>query len=205
MFSRIIFVTTALLIGGLYAVRSDRVGGMNRFADRLAVILDEPMINGWTKEKERCIRLHQATLLLHEAEEQRFDVTELIELSLGKFELAEGYSIAAQHSLKRNLAEAQDMGLFTDENRERILSGQTPLVAYGIFTGDRAEFRPVLDRHAAPGLDDNFLNMRYTVESQSDNKSRRPGTEAVNLAHSLFCASLIDSYTFSRLIRRSRS
>lgn len=203
---RTFFIFIALLITGLYAVRFDRIGGVDRYAQRLSTMLDKRLINGYVNSNERARRLNHITVILHEAESKSLDLELIIGEALEKNEISPEYLAAASHCLVSNLREAEDLGLLTDENKELIATGDQPIVTRGGFLGDTAGFRPLLDYRAARSLSNNFLNMRYAATSKIlSNSTKNVDREALDLAHSFFCSSLIDPNTFSSIIRRARS
>ncbi|MCP5524618.1 MAG: hypothetical protein H7A46_24075 [Verrucomicrobiales bacterium] len=96
-------------------------------------------------------------------------------------------------SLARNVAIADELGLYTRENRERLRHGGAAIVTQGPHAGQQAEVDHVVPVSLAPEIGNELANLELLPEELNRQKSDRVGPRELDHALALHRAGLLST------------
>ena len=106
-----------------------------------------------------------------------------------------------EESLVRNVRIADDLGLYTRENRERLRRGGAAIVSTGPHTGQQAEVDHIVPVSLAPEIGNELANLELLPERLNQQKSDRVGERELGHAEALHRAGLLSNESLARVRR----
>jgi hypothetical protein len=102
-------------------------------------------------------------------------------------------------SLVRNMEIADELGLYTRENRERLRHGGAAIVTIGPESGQQAEVDHVVPVSLAPEIGNELANLELLPERLNQRKSDRVGPRELERAVALHQAGLLSEESLERV------
>lgn len=102
-------------------------------------------------------------------------------------------------ALARNVHIADQLGLLTPENRDRLRRGRAAHVTRGPYAGQEAEVDHVVPVSLAPELGNQLANLELLPERLNQRKSDRVGQRQLDFARRFRAAGLMSEESFRRV------
>lgn len=102
-------------------------------------------------------------------------------------------------ALLENLKRAQELGLLTPENRERLRRGLAAVVTRGPYAGEPVEIDHVVPVSLAPELGNELANLEMLPQTINRRKSARVGERQLAHARKLSDAGLLSRESLARV------
>ncbi len=109
-----------------------------------------------------------------------------------------------RQSLLRNLKIADELGLFTPENKERMRNGRAPLVMRGPYAKSKVEVDHIVPYSLAKEAGNELANLEIMPQPLNRRRSNRVGERQVSHAERLFSAGLLSKDSLDRVRARAR-
>jgi hypothetical protein len=112
---------------------------------------------------------------------------------------AEPRASLVRASLVRNLKIADELGLLTAENRERLRHGRAAVVTRGPYTGSSVEIDHIVPISLAPEIGNELANLEMLPQPLNRGKSNRVGARQLAHAQTLADAGLLGAESLRRV------
>lgn len=107
-------------------------------------------------------------------------------------------------SLLNNLKIADELGLMTDENRDRLRHGNAAIVTQGPYQGETVEIDHIVPYSLAPEVGNELANLELLPNTLNRRKSNRIGSRQLAHAEKLRAAGLLGRDSYNRVLAESR-
>ena len=190
-----------ITLGSLFALKFQRESRLAEYSQRLEELIDESTFDAGTLWKERQQRYFDALLLLSEARAAQLDLDKLLEQAVGNLDVPTVYRPVLAMTLLNNLEIADEFQLLTAANRERIASGQHPLIGAGGYSGEYAVFDNTVPNSYSPELEMRYANLLLKPESVWRRFPDKIGDEALQIMSACRSASLMTETSYARALK----
>lgn len=108
-----------------------------------------------------------------------------------------------KNQLVRNLKIAEELGLLTADNRDRLKRGNAAIVTRGPYSGETVEIDHIVPFSLAPEVSNELANLEMLPKSLNRQKSNRVGERQLAHAEILFEAGLLRKESLEQVRRQT--
>ena len=108
-----------------------------------------------------------------------------------------------KNQLARNLKIADELGLLTTDNRDRLKRGSAAIVARGPYSGETVEIDHIVPSSLAPEVGNELANLEMLPKSLNRQKSNRVNERQLAHAEKLFEAGLLRKESLDQVRRQA--
>ena len=108
-----------------------------------------------------------------------------------------------KNQLARNLKVADELGLLTADNRDRLKRGNAAIVARGPYSGETVEIDHIVPFSLAPEVGNELANLEMLPKSLNRQKSNRVNERQLAHAEKLFEAGLLRKESLDQVRRQA--
>ncbi len=105
--------------------------------------------------------------------------------------------------LARNLQIADELGLFTAENRDRLKRGNAAIITRGPYAGETVEIDHIVPISLAPEVGNELANLEMLPKTLNRKKSNQVGERQLSYAEKLGAAGLLSKESLEQVRRRA--
>jgi hypothetical protein len=106
--------------------------------------------------------------------------------------------------LARNMKIADELGLFTSENLDRLRRGHAAIITRGPYTGETVEIDHIVPFSLAPECGNELANLEMLPKTLNRKKSNHVGDRQISHAEKLFDAGLLKNESLEKVRQHSR-
>jgi 5-methylcytosine-specific restriction endonuclease McrA len=105
--------------------------------------------------------------------------------------------------LARNLQIADELGLLTAENRDRLKRGNAAIVTRGPYTGETVEIDHIVPISLAPEVGNELANLEMLPKTLNRKKSNQVGERQLSYAEKLCTAGMVSKESLEKVQQRA--
>lgn len=144
-------------------------------------------------------RLNKVVYWLHQAERQGMPSSRAITCAQFLNGTTEPRASLVKESLGRNLKIADELGLFTQENLDRLRHGKAAVITKGPYVKSSVEIDHIVPYSLAKEVGNELANLEMMPEPLNRKKSNRVGERQLAHAERLYAAGLLSKESFDRV------
>ena len=156
---------TTLAMGVLFLLKFQKESTETEYALKLQALVDESKFDDTTEWKERRKKYFQALAILDQAQEARVDLDAVLELATSEIDVPEEYRPVLVAGLQRNLKIAEELGILTSENMERLEAGGRLKINGGGYKDEMVVLDNIVPHRFSPELEMSYANLLLKPES----------------------------------------
>ena len=192
---------TTIAMGVLFFLKFQKESTETDYALQLQELIDESQFGETSLWKDRRARYFKALALLDEARGAKVDLERVLELATEELEVAEAYRPVLAAGLMRNLDLADEYGLLTAENMERLDTGGLVLIESGGFNGERVVLDNLVPHRYSPELEMRYANLLLKPESVVRRYPDQMGEGAMIVITACLSADLMTETSYRRALQ----
>ena len=108
-----------------------------------------------------------------------------------------------KEQLTRNLKIADQLGLLTADNRNKLKRGQAAIITRGPYSGESVEVDHIVPFSLAPEIGNELANLEMLPKSLNRRKSNHVGERQLAHAEKLFAAGLLQKESLEKVRRQA--
>lgn len=144
-------------------------------------------------------RLNKIVFWLHEAERKGLPPATTLRFAQFTHSRTSAQAALVQESLLRNLKIANELGLLSPENLDRLKRGRAGVVTRGPYSADSVEIDHIVPISLAPEVGNDLANLEMLPEKLNRRKSNRVESRQLAHARKLLDAGLLTADSFARV------
>lgn len=150
-------------------------------------------------------RVNKAVYWLHVAETRNLAPSSAVDWINTLNGVHEPRASLVKSALLKNLKTAEELGLFTGDNPDRLRRGNAGIVAAGPYEGETVEIDHIVPVSLAPEIGNELANLEMLPKTLNRRKSDRVGERQLAHAQKLFDAGLLSPESLEKIKAKARS